>query len=483
MPLESGTSNRTISSRSRSRRRAVRRSRALPSSSRLFSICMVGILLVALYSPGTVLVSTSASYGPRKQAAPGPLNRPSRVNLTSQNTAHGGKRSGELLVRFRKNATVQDQNSLLAAIGGGEFKPLRGKSEVNRLILNSNQTLEAVALVLQKNTLIASAEPNYLIYQDSSNDLLSSSSSLRPAIQMPGMPNDPSFPEQWALQNLGGSGLLFGSDIQVSRVWARTTGSQQLKVAVIDSGIDFTHPDLEKQRWSNAKEIANGKDDDNDLYVDDVNGWDFVTDSRIPMDDNGHGTNVAGIIAAEGNNNLGISGVLWKASLMNLRVLDAHGIGDIARAIEAIDYAVDHGALVINLSWGTDEKSLFLKDAIRRASRNGVVVVCSAGNDARDLDTTPYYPAGFDLPNLISVGASDGVDNPLATSNFGKSSPTIAAPGASILTTKAFPSGGTRVAEPNGAYELVFGTSAAAAMVTGIVGLFKSVSPTMNPTK
>src|SRR5204863_4233488 len=130
---------------------------------------------------------------------------------------------------------------------------------------------------------------------------------------------------------------------------------------------------------------------------DDIHGWDFITDSPIIKDEQGHGTAVAGIIAAEGNNANGVSGVMWQASLMSLRVLDNTGTGDIGDAVEAIDYAVAHGAQVINLSWGTAGESVALKDAIERAIRRNVVVVCSAGNGSRDVDTVPYYPASFNL--------------------------------------------------------------------------------------
>ena len=138
---------------------------------------------------------------------------------------------------------------------------------------------------------------------------------------------------------------------------------------MIDSGIDFTHPDLADNQWNNLNPI-NG----------DPHGWDFITDTGVIEDEQGHGTAVAGIIASQGNNTIGISGVMWRAGLMSLRVLDNTGTGDIADAVEAIDYAATHGAQVINLSWGTTGESFALKDALQRAIRRNVVVVCSAGN-------------------------------------------------------------------------------------------------------
>src|SRR5678816_2037181 len=151
----------------------------------------------------------------------------------------------------------------------------------------------------------------------------------------------------------------------------------------------------------------------------DLHGWDFITDSGEIKDEQGHGTAVAGIIAAEGNNSLGITGVMWRTSLMSLRVLDNTGTGDIAGAVEAIDYAVAHGAHVINLSWGTNGESIALRVAIERAIRRNVVVVCSAGNGTRDLEVAPYYPASFNIRNLISVAASDNSDQLAGWSNWG----------------------------------------------------------------
>ncbi len=285
------------------------------------------------------------------------------------------------------------------------------------------------------------AEPNFLISKD---DL---------------SPNDTRFNEQWALHNTGQNGGLFGSDVNASSAWNTTTGSKATVIAVIDSGIDFTHPDLANNQWNNPVPGAR----------DDLHGWDFVADSAEIKDEQGHGTAVAGIIAAEGNNLLGVTGVMWRAGLMSLRVLDNTGTGDIASAVEAIDYAVTHGAQVINLSWGTSGESLALKDAIERAGRRNVVVVCSAGNGGQELATSAYYPASFALPGLISVAASDNVDQLASWSNWGTQSVSVAAPGTNILTTQM-----------GGGYWSVTGTSAAAPLVAGIAGLLKTFRPAAN---
>jgi subtilisin family serine protease len=162
--------------------------------------------------------------------------------------------------------------------------------------------------------------------------------------------------------------------------------------------------------WANPSEVANGLDDDGNGFTDDLRGWDFVTNSSEIRDGLGHGTAVAGVIAAEGNNATGITGVMWRAGLMSVRVLDDTGSGDVAAAAEAIDYAVAKGAQVINCSWGTNDSSTVLLEVIRRASKRGVIVVASAGNDGRDVETAPHYPASFYGDNLIAVASTDNMD-------------------------------------------------------------------------
>lgn len=262
--------------------------------------------------------------------------------------------------------------------------------------------------------------------------------------------------DQWSLSNTGQGGGQFGSDIRITSAWERTTGSEATVIAVIDSGIDFTHPDLAGNKWTNRAPGPEG----------DFSGWDYITDSGAIIDEQGHGTAIAGIIAAQGNNGVGVSGVMWRAGLMSLRVLDNTGTGDVANAVEAIDYAISHGAHVVNLSWGTTGESQALKDAIERAIRRGVVVVCSAGNGGQDLDQTPYYPSSFNIRDLISVAATDSFDQLALWSNWGRRNVTVAAPGINLVTTQM-----------GGSYWSVSGTSASAPLVTGIAGLVKTLRP------
>jgi subtilisin family serine protease len=350
-------------------------------------------------------------------------------------------REGELLVRFRDGVTQKDKETILAAHGARRKKLLEGDSNFEKLDLPAGRDAKSAAANLLLNPQVQFAEPNFLI---SKEDLT---------------PNDPQFKQQWALQNTGQNGGQYGSDIKVSKAWETTTGSNLTVIAVIDSGIDFTHPDLAANQWTNPRPSA----------ANDLHGWDFVTASPEITDEHGHGTAIAGLIAADGNNSVGVSGVMWRASLMSLRVLDNTGTGDIASAVEAIDYAVTQGAQVINLSWGTSGESAALREAIDRALRRDVVVVCSAGNSGKNLDTAPYYPSSFGLKNLISVAASDNFDQPASWSNWNSRKVTVAAPGVNVLTTQR-----------GGGYATVTGTSASAPIVTGVAGLLKSFHPGAN---
>jgi subtilisin family serine protease len=260
-----------------------------------------------------------------------------------------------------------------ATYGAKKIKKLRGESGFDKMELAGGRDPKTAALELLLHPQVEFAEPNFLIAKD---DLT---------------PDDPQFNEQWALRNTGLNGGQHGADIEASAAWETTIGSSATVIAVIDSGIDFTHPDLKNNQWANLNGGAAG----------DLHGWDYITDSGVIKDEQGHGTAIAGIIAAEGNNAVGVTGVMWRASLMSLRVLDHTGAGDVADAVEAIDYAVTNGAQVINLSWGTAAESLALKDAIERAIKRHVVVVCSAGNGGKNLSVTPYYPSSFALGNLV----------------------------------------------------------------------------------
>jgi subtilisin family serine protease len=200
--------------------------------------------------------------------------------------------------------------------------------------------------------------------------------------------------------------------------------------------VDVNHPDLQSNIWTNTGETpGNGIDDDGNGYIDDVNGWDFYVNDNDPRDAHGHGTHVAGTIAAVGNNGIGITGVSWSAKIMALRFLDAWGSGTTADAISAIEYASAMGADIINNSWGnsTYTPSEPLKEAIEAS---GALVVCAAGNSGWNNDTLiPHYPSSYQSANIIAVAASDQDDDPAYFSNYGPFSVHVAAPGTNIYST------------------------------------------------
>jgi subtilisin family serine protease len=219
--------------------------------------------------------------------------------------------------------------------------------------------------------------------------------------------------------------------------WDVTQGSSTVVIAVMDTGVDYNHPDLAGNIWSNPGEVAgNTLDDDNNGYVDDIRGWDFVDDDNDPVDVQGHGTHVSGTIAAVGNNGIGVTGVCWQAKIMPLRTFDAFSGGATsARIIAAIGYAVNKGAKVINASFGGPDYSQAEYDALSSANSAGVLFVAAAGNETANNDTTPAYPAGYNLANIISVAATDQNDGLTYFSNYGATSVHVAAPGQNIYST------------------------------------------------
>lgn len=269
------------------------------------------------------------------------------------------------------------------------------------------------------------------------------------------LPNDSRYNDLWGMSQIG-----------ASQAWDLATGSTEVVVAVIDTGVDYTHPDLAANMWENPDEIpGNGIDDDGNGFVDDVYGANTLTNSGDPYDDNMHGTHVAGTIGAAGNNSAGVVGVNWTVKLMGVKFLSASGSGSLLHAIKAIDYAVAEGADVINASWGGRGYSSLLEDAVARAEAAGILFVAAAGNSALNNDTFPHYPSNFDLANVVSVAATDSRDKLAYFSNYG-TSVHIAAPGMSILSTL-----------PGARYGNLSGTSMAAPHVAGLAALVKAFHP------
>ncbi|HEY3317169.1 MAG TPA: S8 family serine peptidase [Coriobacteriia bacterium] len=250
-------------------------------------------------------------------------------------------------------------------------------------------------------------------------------------------PNDPLYVQQWALHNTGQTGGTAGADISAPKAWSRTTGSRNVVVAVVDTGIDWTHTDLRANVWTNSREIpGNGIDDDRNGFVDDVHGYDFGNgDASLydAQDGDQHGTHVAGIIGAAGNNATGVAGVNWNVTIMPVKFL-VQGSGTDFDGAEAIHYAVDNGADVINCSWGGSEPSDLLDEAFRYAAQHGVLTVTASGNDSANVDETPFYPGCIDSTAIVNVAATDHNDALSDFSNYGKAVD-IAAPGVDVTST------------------------------------------------
>jgi subtilisin family serine protease len=251
------------------------------------------------------------------------------------------------------------------------------------------------------------------------------------------VPDDIDFDKSWGLNNTGQSagngGGTADADIDAPEAWDITRGSETVVIAVIDSGIDYNHPDLKDNLWTNSGEIAdNGVDDDGNGYIDDVHGWNFLDDSNDIMDSNDHGTHVAGIIAARGNNAAGSTGVCWEAKLMVLKFLDPFGVGSVSDEVAAIEYAMANGAHVINASFGDAQDASPEFDVIGRAEQEGLLFVTAAGNTGDDIDQYPIYPAGYPFDNIIAVAASGQNDERPSWSNYGIACVDVAAPGVNV---------------------------------------------------
>ena len=252
-------------------------------------------------------------------------------------------------------------------------------------------------------------------------------------------PNDPRFQQLWGMHNTGQTGGTVDADIDAPEAWDIATGvpgTSDVIVGVIDSGIDYLHPDLVDNMWVNPGEIpGNGIDDDGNGYIDDVHGYDFYGGDGDPSDAFGHGTHCAGTIAGVGNNGIGVAGVNWQCKVMALRFLNASGSGNTDDAILAIIYGVNNGAKILNNSWGGGGDSVALEYAIIYALERGVLFVAAAGNYGWNIDSDPYYPASYEISNVISVAATDDEDSMASFSNFGDDSVELGAPGVSILST------------------------------------------------
>jgi subtilisin family serine protease len=380
-------------------------------------------------------------------------------------------RAGELLLRFRPSVGPIRQRAILASLPGNveRFAASKVRARIRLLNrgasgisvfdqfalvrLNSPRDLAAGLAHFRAQPEVLYAEPNYQV---------------RIADRAPPLvPNDFYFGQQWDLQGSPEPGSSNQWGIQASQAWAWSTGDLATVVAVIDTGIDYYHPDLAPNIWTNGGELAgNGLDDDGNGFADDVHGYDFVSDDSDPMDDNGHGTHVAGTIGALGNNGQGIAGICWRVSLMAVKCFDENGSADVASVLKGVAYAIGNGARIINASWEEPEYSQALRDGVEEAHRAGLVVVAAAGNQNSD---DPIYPAAYS--NVVSVAATTSSGQRARYSNFGPLV-TLAAPGDDILSTL-----------PDNNYGVDSGTSMAAAHASGVAALVLSRHPEFSNTE
>jgi subtilisin family serine protease len=318
-----------------------------------------------------------------------------------------------------------------------------------------NSTLKDALDSLQENAFVEYAEPNFVWRIDS--ELI---------------PNDPRFHELWGLRNTGQSGGTPDADIDAPEAWTLEIGKRDGVIAVVDTGIDYTHPDLIDNMWHNPNEIpGNGIDDDHNGYIDDVYGIDTYNQDSDPFDDNGHGTHCAGTIGAVGNNGIGVTGVNWMTKIMALKFMGSGGYGFTDDVIECMEYSIamkERGidVRVLSNSWGGNENSQALHDAISAAGSHGILFVAAAGNSAQNNDLSPSYPASYPNDNVISVAATNRKDDLASFSNWGGSTVDVGAPGESILSTT-----------PGNTYTSYSGTSMATPHVSGLAALIMAMHP------
>ncbi len=306
---------------------------------------------------------------------------------------------------------------------------------------------EAAIQILKGDSRIAHVEPDFIVY---CTDL----------------PNDPYFSLQWSLYNPGYN----RADIKAVEAWRLHTGNKKVIIAILDTGINYKHPDLARNIWTNPDEVpGNDKDDDNNGFIDDVHGWDFAYDTKDPADRNFHGTHVAGIIGAVTNNKTGIAGIMHHVSLMAVKGIKDQGWGYTSDLIAGIYYAVDNGAKIINASWGGGGYLDAMIEALDYAKQHEVIFVAAAGNFRRNNDENPFYPASYPGENIVSVGATNNRDSIAVFSHYGRFTVDLFAPGQSIISTALGRS-----------YRYGTGTSMAAPHVAGTLGLLHAADPSMH---
>ena len=323
--------------------------------------------------------------------------------------------SGEVLVKFKPMIAASVRKATVMAQGHSVQANLNQPGWV-QLKVGADQTVDQALMAYRNDPNVEYVQPNYIYH-------------------LTAVPNDTQYGQLWAFKNTGqviSAGSYFpnfgtpGDDINIEKAWDHITDCSSVVVAVVDTGVNYSQEDLAGNMWDGGAAYPN-------------HGYNYVNNNNDPMDLNGHGTHVAGIIGAAGNNARGTSGVCWKASIMAVRVMDSRGSGTSANIIQGVNFAVANGAKVLNMSIGGGAFDNAFRDAITNAQTNDVVVVVAAGNGTSNNDsgTTPVYPCNFPQPNLICVAALDQNDQLAGFSNFGSTSVDVGAPGTNILSAWA----------------------------------------------
>ncbi|HNU06862.1 MAG TPA: S8 family serine peptidase [Pyrinomonadaceae bacterium] len=386
-------------------------------------------------------------------------------------------REPEVFVKFKSGVTGDQIRKLAMKNNDSVEDAIEAVSGLYSIDDLDNADATAVAeQYASMRDLVVYAEPNFKVQLDP-KESAKAVQPYDPTEPVDGKtPNDPYFNEQWALHNSGQEGGKANADLSAIRAWSRTTGSSKVVIAVLDTGVDYTHKDLAPNMWFRPDNVPQYKDDDLGI-VNDGHGFNAVDNMNDPMDENGHGTHCAGIIGAKGDNDEGIAGINWKVEIMPLKFLGRGGFGTTKDAIEAINYAVDRkrngvNIRIISASWGSTQYSKALEDAIRAAGEAGILFVAAAGNNSTDNDRSPHYPSNYDLPNVISVAALDRTDSLANFSNYGAKTVHVAAPGREILSTWL-----------NDDYRDASGTSMATPYVSGTAALILAADPNLTVTK